>query len=146
MNVKAERIEQLIQIINRNLSLISVGQENDITPLEVRQLERVDVSMFSSDKFAYEMVHFIKSETIPQNHTLAAIWGRNFLRGLENLITECAVVKDEIERDCFISKIYCWYNEKLVERRDLPRENISTTVCVHKYVNIFNIQKRNIIT
>ena len=125
MNIKAERIEQLIQIVNRNLSLISSGQESDVTPLETRQLERVDVSIFGSDKFAYEIVHFLKSESISHNNTLAAFWERNFLKGLETLMVECAVVKDDIERDCFVSKIYCWYTEKLVERRDLPRGNLS---------------------
>ena len=42
-------------------------------------------------------------------------------QGLETLLVECAVVSDDIERDCFVSRVYCWFTEKLAERRELPR-------------------------
>ena len=32
MNVKAEKIDQIIQIINRNLLLVHAGQEDSVTP------------------------------------------------------------------------------------------------------------------
>ena len=61
MNIKAERIEQLIQIINRNLQLVCANNVESLTPLELRKLRKVDTSAFGHDKFAFEMVHFIKS-------------------------------------------------------------------------------------
>jgi hypothetical protein len=123
MNAKAERIENLIQVINRNLLLIYNGQIDGIIPLDNRPTARVDTSMFKGDKFGYEMVNFVRSYAKNQRLTIAAIWERNFVKGLETLITECAVVKDEIERECFVSRVYVWFVEKLVERRDLPDSN-----------------------
>ena len=122
MNIKAERIEQMIQIVNRNLLLIYAGQREGVTPLDVRKLQRVDAGIFGSDKFAFEMVHFVKSSR-DQNEegSITSFWEKSFLKGLETLLVECAVVKDDIERDCFISRVYCWFTEKLVERRELPR-------------------------
>lgn len=79
--------------------------------------------MFKGDKFGYEMVNFVRSYAKNQRLTIAAIWERNFVKGLETLITECAVVKDDIERECFVSRVYVWFVEKLVERRDLPESN-----------------------
>lgn len=46
-------------------------------------------------------------------------WERQFMRGLELLLCECAVVKDEVERECFVSRVYAWFMEKLVERKGL---------------------------
>ena len=56
MNIKAERIEQLIQIVNRNLLLIYSGQRDGIAPIDTRRLQRVDAAVFDGDKFAFEMV------------------------------------------------------------------------------------------
>lgn len=66
------------------------------------------------------MVNFIRSFAKTQKLSISAIWERNFVNGLETLITECAVVKDDIERECFVSRVYVWFTDKLVERRDLP--------------------------
>lgn len=66
------------------------------------------------------MINFVRSFVKTQKLTLSAIWERNFVKGLETLITECAVVKDDIERECFVSRVYVWFTDKLVERRDLP--------------------------
>ena len=52
------------------------------------------------------------------------LWDRIFSDGLELLLVECAMVNDDIERDCFISRVYCWFTEKLTERRELPRKGI----------------------
>ena len=134
MNIKAERIEQIIQIVNRNLALILSHEENAITPLDIKKLQNVDISVFEADKFAFEMSHFVRSESINSSHKLTALWEWNFLKGLETLLVESAVVKDDIERDCFISRIYCWYNEKLIERRDLPQGNISNFIIINKII------------
>jgi hypothetical protein len=68
------------------------------------------------------MLHFVNSASIHiSDGGIAAIWEKNFVRSLENLLVECAIVKDDIERDCFVSRVYCWFSEKLVERRDLPK-------------------------
>ena len=125
MNVKAERIEQMIQVINRNLQLIFSGQVEGITPLEIRQLQRVDAVIFGHDKFAFEMVHFVKAsiEQGTRSKNITDFWEFNFVQGLESLLVECAVVNDDIERDCFVSRVYCWFTEKLSERRDLPRRS-----------------------
>lgn len=48
-----------------------------------------------------------------------AHWEQHFIKGLELLLVECATVKDEVERDCFVSRIYAWFMEKLTERRDI---------------------------
>lgn len=124
MNIKAERIEQLIQLVNRNLSLVFAGQLEGVTPLEVRKLQKVDAVIFGHDKFAYEMVHFISSATdkLVFDRSLFAAWESNFIKGLESLLVECAVIHDDIERDCFISRVYCWFTEKLAERREVPRD------------------------
>ena len=85
-------------------------------------MRRIDTSVFASDKFAFEMVEFAKSYRKPATMDIPADWERHFVRGLELLLAECAVVKDEVERDCFISRIYAWFMEKLSERRDLDKE------------------------
>lgn len=119
MNVKAERIDHLMQIINRNLLLIYAGQSNAITPMEHKPTHRIDLNLFSGDKFGYEMINFVRTFPKSKSNTMAAIWDRNFLKGLENLIVECAVIKDEVERDCFVSHVYVWFTDKLMERRDI---------------------------
>lgn len=98
-----------------------------IVPLETRQLQRVDTVVFGHDKFAFEMVHFVKSATanLKGDGTLASIWEENFVHGLETLLVECAIVSDDIERDCFVSRVYCWFTEKLTERRELPRKGVN---------------------
>lgn len=91
--------------------------------LENRQLQRVDTVIFGHDKFAFEMVHFVKTavETMKPAKTISSMWEENFVFGLETLLVECALVNDDIERDCFVSRVYCWFTEKLTERRELPR-------------------------
>lgn len=123
MNFRAERIEQTIQVINRNLLLIYSGQKDDITPLDIRQLQKVDAGIFGNDKFAFEMVYYVNSFKSVARHdsSLSSIWEKNFVRGLETLLVESALAKDDIERDCFVSRIYCWFTEKIAEKRDLPR-------------------------
>ena len=81
MNSKAERIEQIIQIISRNLALILSHEEDMLTPLDTRELQRVDMGVFGADKFAFEMAHFVKSETISAGHKMTALWEWNFLKG-----------------------------------------------------------------
>ncbi len=93
-----------------------------MTPLESRGKQRIDTSIFYGDKFGYEMVNFVKSFPKTKVQTLANIWDKNFVRGLENLIEECSTVKDDIERECFVSHVYVWFSEKLIERRDLPEK------------------------
>jgi hypothetical protein len=131
MNIKAERIEQLIQLVNRNLSLVFAGQLEGVTPLEVRKLQKVDAVIFGHDKFAYEMVHFIQSATdkLVFDRSLFAAWESNFIKGLESLLVECAVIHDDIERDCFVSRVYCWFTEKLAERREVPRDSKLKACC-----------------
>lgn len=89
--------------------------------MEHRSLRRIDTSVFASDKFAFEMVEFAKSYRKPTTTDMPADWERHFVRGLELLLAECAVVKDEVERDCFVSRVYAWFMEKLSERRELDR-------------------------
>jgi hypothetical protein len=68
------------------------------------------------------MVHFVNSTSskIP-NDSMISNWESHFVSGLESLLVECAMINDDIERDCFVSRIYCWFTEKLSERRELPR-------------------------
>jgi len=40
-------------------------------------------------------------------------------------MVECAIVEDDIERECFVSRVYCWFTEKLVEKRELTNRNRS---------------------
>ena len=126
MNIKAERIEQLIQVVNRNLLLICSGQKDGLVPIESRRLHRVDAAVFEGDKFAFEMIHFVKSSRDDGTDSVANIWDRNFAKGLETLLVENAVVTDDIERDCFVSRVYCWFSEKLAERRE-ERAGTTTT-------------------
>lgn len=123
MNIKAERIEQLIQLVNRNLSLLASGQPNGVSAFEYRKLQRVDAVIFGHDKFAYEMVHFVNSfgENPVKEDSLKGKWEGMFIKGLESLLVECAVIHDEIERECFVSRVYCWFTEKITERREMPR-------------------------
>lgn len=96
-----------------------------ITPLEPRRLQKVDAVIFGHDKFAYEMVHFVMSATdkLIYDRSLFAAWESNFIKGLEGLLVECAVIHDDIERDCFVSRVYCWFTEKLAERREVPKHS-----------------------
>eukprot|EP01035_Chromulina_nebulosa_P021883 gene21883-28329_t len=141
MNIKAEKIEQIIQIVNRNLLLVFAGQISDIVQLENRELQKVDAVIFGHDRFAYEMVHYVKAaihgdnrkekmpgmisnsnDVLDDGTSRQDLWDRIFSDGLELLLVECAMVNDDIERDCFISRVYCWFTEKLTERRELPRK------------------------
>lgn len=125
MNAKAERIEQIIQVVNRNLQLVCTGQSGSTALIEAKVLHRIDTSVFGNDKFAYEMLQYVKTGIkMSGGGGMAAIWDRHFLKALETLLVECAVVKDELERDCFIGRLYSWFTEKVVERRDLPREPV----------------------
>ena len=132
MNAKAERIEQIIQIANRNLLLIYSNQESALTtiPKGGKKNKPLLGATLNKDKFGYEMTNFVKSEQnkIDSKHTsnIADKWNNNFVQGLEALLFECATVKDEIERNCFISRTYVWFNEKLIERRDLPKTGITS--------------------
>lgn len=116
----------MIQIVNRNLLLILSGQERAVTPFEFRKLQRVDAGVFGNDKFAFEMVHFVKSdvENNAPESSLLHKWGKCLSTGLESLLVECAVIRDDIERDCFVSRVYCWFTERLAERKDIPRPKI----------------------
>lgn len=90
--------------------------------MDARQLQRIDTSVFGNDKFAFEMLHYLKmNHRSNAGSSISDNWDRNFLRGLETLLVECAVVKDDVERDCFVTRLYSWFTEKLVDRRDLPR-------------------------
>ena len=129
MNIKAERIEKFLQVVNRSLLLVTSGQLDEGSALEARKLQKVDAGVFGSDKFAFEMVHFLKSATKSSKaaaQTMASHWEKIFLEGLETLLVECAVVADDVERDCFVSRVYCWFTEKLAERREFPRAGSHT--------------------
>jgi hypothetical protein len=131
MNAKAEKIEQLIQVVNRNLLLIYADQVDGCTVLEGKSLRKLGGNPFGNDKFAYEMVHFVQSDNVGGGlDPLAAAWNKNFMTGLEQLLFEAALVRDEIEQNCFVSRIYVWFNEKLVERRDLPKATLTQTSIV----------------
>lgn len=82
--------------------------------------------IFGHDKFAYEMVHFVAAtaDKALGDGSMFSQWEDTFMRGLESLLVECAVIHDDIERDCFISRVYCWFTEKLMERREVPRNDI----------------------
>lgn len=99
--------------------------------MENRSLRRIDTSVFSADKFAFEMIEFVKSYKKPEKMDIAAEWERHFVRGLQLLLAECAVVKDEVERDCFVSRIYAWFMEKLSERRDLDSDKGLNLIYLH---------------
>lgn len=127
MNAKAAKIESIIQGVNRNLLLIYADQMDGMQEFEAKSLRKLGGKPFKNDKFAYEMAHFVSSESSQiGNDVLANAWNSNFLKGLELLLYEAALVKDDIERDCFVSRIYVWFNEKLVERRDLPKPALTS--------------------
>lgn len=136
MNAKSERIEHLIQIVNRNLLLIFNGQVEGVTPVDPTSFlsadkskknnagtQKIDMSVFDGDKFGYEMVNFFRMHIKSNKSSLAAIWERNFVKGVETLMMECAVIKDGLERECFVSRVYAWFTDKLVERRTLPGQD-----------------------
>jgi hypothetical protein len=103
-----------------------ISSISGIIPVEHRPLQKVDAVIFGQDKFAYEMVYFLNSaqeKLNPVDDSVFAHWESNFIRGLEALLVECAVITDEIERDCFVSRVYCWFSEKLSERREVPRHS-----------------------
>lgn len=107
----------------------------------------MDAVIFGHDKFAFEMVHFVKSTLKKHDDrpssgnknapkmSIEDMWETNFVQGLESLLVECAVVNDDIERDCFVSRVYCWFTEKLQERRDLPRKSKHIEFPVHLCVS-----------
>eukprot|EP00607_Mallomonas_marina_P005312 CAMPEP_0182434938 /NCGR_PEP_ID=MMETSP1167-20130531/72721_1 /TAXON_ID=2988 /ORGANISM="Mallomonas Sp, Strain CCMP3275" /LENGTH=76 /DNA_ID=CAMNT_0024625381 /DNA_START=1 /DNA_END=228 /DNA_ORIENTATION=+ len=75
MNAKAERIEQVIQIVNRNLQLVFSGQNDGMAYLDARVLQRIDTSIFGNDKFAYEMLHYVKmSNRSSTSGGVSALW------------------------------------------------------------------------
>jgi hypothetical protein len=136
MNAKSERIEQLIQIVNRNLLLIYNGQVEGVTPIDPGSFlatdkskknnagtQKIDMSVFDGDKFGYEMVNFFRTHIKSNKSSLAAIWERNFVKGVETMMMECAVIRDGLERECFVSRVYVWFTDKLVERRNLPGQD-----------------------
>lgn len=87
------------------------------------------------------MVHFVKSTISDykskkqEKKNIADFWEQSFLQGLETLLVECAIVNDDIERDCFVSRVYCWFTEKLSERRELPKKGTKNLFFI-KIINI----------
>ncbi len=104
--------------------------------MEGHQLQQVDTVIFGHDKFAFEMVHFVKnaSNQITNDKSVKENWEILFIQGLECLLVECAVVNDDIERDCFVSRVYCWFTEKLSERRELPRKSTTFTKSYYLFI------------
>ncbi len=69
------------------------------------------------------MLEFVKAYRKSDDvEGLVELWEKQFMRGLELLLCECALVKDEIERECFVSRVYAWFMEKLIERKNLDTE------------------------
>lgn len=71
------------------------------------------------------MVHYVqtyKRFKDSNKNNIHHIWERDFASGLEALLVECATVQDDIERDCFVSRVYRWFTEKLSEFRDIPEQ------------------------
>ena len=88
MNVQAEIIEQTIQHVNRTLSCVYAGSDDE--NLERHELKQVDAAIFGHDKFAFEMVHYLKSADVFTLHDkgqdVKAQWERQFAIGLEQLL------------------------------------------------------------
>lgn len=129
MNIRAERIDNMIQLLNRNLLLISFDQIDDIANLTFTNLQKIDTGIFGHDKFAFDMVHYVQSskksalKSVIDSKSIVKQWESTFVSGLEALLVECAIVRDEIERDCFVSRVYRWFTEKLSEKKNLPKSS-----------------------
>jgi hypothetical protein len=107
-----------------------------VTSIEHRPLQKIDAVIFGQDKFAYEMVYFLGScqdKVHPVDNSVYSVWESSFIQGLETLLVECAVVVDEIERECFLSRVYCWFTDKLSERREIPRKCTSVLCFLHYF-------------
>lgn len=135
-NLSLEK-ETVKPVFTHPLSL-SLSLSLGITPLENKRLQKVDAVIFGHDKFAFEMIHFVASasDKLFNDGTIFSKWEDCFVRGLESLLVECAVIHDDIERDCFVSRVYCWFTEKLAERREVPRQGHSLLLlplsCLHQ--------------
>lgn len=82
--------------------------------------------MYTSDNKKEKMPGLVSNimDLLDDGTSRQDLWDKIFSDGLEVLLVECAMVNDDIERDCFISRVYCWFTEKLSERRELPKKGI----------------------
>lgn len=92
----------------------------------MRSTQKIEAGVFGFDKFANDMISYVQSSKKANVNDLTVIspitslWEKHFITGLEALLVECSTVRDEIERECFVSRIYRWFTEKISEKRDLP--------------------------
>ena len=90
-------------------------------PTQPKGNQKVDVKVFGNDKFANDMIHYIQStKKIQDSDNFSSAWEMYFVNGLETLLIECGIVNDDIERECFVSRVYRWFTEKISEKCNLP--------------------------
>ena len=130
MNAVDEELEGLMARHSAALARLGRGDEVE----EVSEFSKVKkgVKELQKDALGYEMLSFLGSESPaetthsshPQDHH--QVWMAYFKQALEDLL---AIIlrstHDDIERQCFVSKVFCWYSDLLsrhAPRRTHPEE------------------------
>lgn len=142
MNVQAEKIDKKILAINKQLLLISHGlisgtsidklsfytqcyrcDSIDFRPLNYNLPRKIDTSRFIGDKYALDMAEYTRNQTkiLINDGNILNLWKIDFIEGLKSLLVECSGIEDDIARECFVSRVYRWFTEKLTEERQLAR-------------------------
>ena len=125
MNAVDEELEQMMARHSVSLDHLRNGEVMQHVP-EFSKVKK-GLKELQKDALGYEMLRFITSEVRSETTSSASkppglmqAWMEYFKQALEDLLAN--VLKsthDDIERQCFVSKIYCWYSENLTTR--VPR-------------------------
>jgi hypothetical protein len=70
-----------------------------------------------------DMVEYTRNQmkALVADGNILSMWKKDFIEGLKSLLVDCSEVEDDIERECFISRVYRWFAEKLNEERHFAR-------------------------
>lgn len=118
MNAVDEELERIMSQHSASLDRLRIGEE----VLHATEFSKVKkgAKELQKDALGYEMLSFINSgvtteasfSSKPQGHL--ENWMAYFKQALEDLLaTILKSTHDDIERQCFVSKVYCWYSDHL---------------------------------
>lgn len=118
MDAVDDQIEEMMAHYSAVLDQVRRGDEVETGAVPARI--KKGAKELQKDVLGFEMMSFLSSElgvedTTPMKRQSTQMnWMAYFKKSLESLLsTVLSATSDDIERQCFVSKIYCWYSECL---------------------------------
>ena len=108
-----EKLESSMSFHSSNLSNIEKGSPVN-EPDEALNLTVNDEMALNEDMLGYELLLFIKTARRQED---VSLWSSYFTKALESVIALALQAADDIERQCFISSIYCWQADLRAEHK-----------------------------